>query len=86
MRSVHKVLRMITVLNEIVVSEIKAEMARRNVTQYDLATRMGKRPEYISRRLSLSVGLSVKDVEQIGAALGVVFLQPSRHLVARRAS
>lgn len=76
---------MITVLNDIVVSDIKAEMARRGLTQLDVANRLGKRPEYLQRRLSRTVPLSVTDVEEIGAALGIVLLQPHRQL-ARRAS
>jgi len=70
---------MITVLNDVVVSMIKAEMAWQGLTQLDVAIRLGKRPEYIQRRLSKSVGLSITDVEEIGAALGVTFLQPVRH-------
>ena len=75
---------MITVLNEVVASEIKGELARRSMSQLDLAIAIGKRPEYVQRRLSGSVELSVTDVELIGGALGVNFLQLPRTM--RRAS
>lgn len=76
---------MITVLNELVISSIKAEMAYQGLTQLDLANRMQIRPEYLQRRLSGHVALSVNDVEQIGIALSVSFLEPTRR-AQRRAS
>lgn len=76
---------MITVLNDLVISSIKAEMAYQGLTQLDVANRLGIRPEYLQRRLSGHVALSVTDVERIGIALNTNFLEPSRR-VQRRAS
>ena len=76
---------MITVLNEHVIGSIKAEMAWQHLTQLDVAIRLGWRPEYLQRRLAGKVALSITDVEQIGGALGVSFLQPMGY-PARRAS
>lgn len=76
---------MITVLNELVISNIKAEMAFQGLTQLDVANRMQRRPEYVQRRLSGQVPLSITDVEQIGIALNVNFVEPTRR-TARKAS
>ena len=76
---------MITVINDLVASAIRAELAWRGMSQLDLANMMDKRPEYIQRRLSGRVQLSITDAEEIGLALGVTFIEPKRHTV-RRAS
>ena len=67
---------MITVLNDLVASAIKTEMAWQGLTQLDLANRLGWRPEYVQRRLASKVPLTLADVEEISEALGVSFLQP----------
>jgi transcriptional regulator with XRE-family HTH domain len=78
---------MITVLNELVIASIKAEMAYQKVTQLDLALRIDRSPAYVQRRLSGQAPLSITDAERIGLALDATFLEPRRHaLTTRRAS
>jgi hypothetical protein len=76
---------MIRALNQQIISAIKAEMAWQGFTQFDLSLRLGKRPEYLQRRLAGTVPLSINDVEDIGVALDTNFVRPILPL-ARRAS
>jgi transcriptional regulator with XRE-family HTH domain len=63
--------------SEIVIREIRAEMARQRMGQRELASRM--EPEraqpYVWRRLSGEVPLSMDDIESIAKVLGVSMLQ-----------
>jgi transcriptional regulator with XRE-family HTH domain len=55
---------------DVVIAEIKAEMARQDVTQTELARRLGCAQSQINRRLHRRVRISAEDIEQIAAALG----------------
>ena len=65
---------MLTVLNDIVRARIRAEMGWQGITQQQLAERTGFSPEYVSRRLTGHVPLSINDAEIIGSALGVALI------------
>lgn len=70
---------MITVLNDVVRAEIRSEMAWQELTQRELAGRIGWTPEYLSRRLSGPVEFTLTDVERISGALGTPLIQPVQH-------
>lgn len=55
----------------VTVREIRAEMARYQLTQHALAKRLGWTQPYLSRRLMGHVPLSLDDVEAIAAELDV---------------
>jgi transcriptional regulator with XRE-family HTH domain len=69
-------------LNESIASEVRAEMARRSLTQTDLAARLGWNQSMLSRRLSGEVAFSTTDIEQLANALSV----PLGQLTSPRAS
>lgn len=52
-------------------AEIRAELARRQWTQAELAQRVGKSKNYLNTRLRDHAPLTVNDIEEIGAALGI---------------
>jgi transcriptional regulator with XRE-family HTH domain len=56
---------------EAVAAEIRAELARQRRTQSALADRLGVSHAWVSRRLSGEVPLTIADVAQIAAGLGV---------------
>jgi transcriptional regulator with XRE-family HTH domain len=56
---------------DVVIAEIKAEMARQDVTQTELARRLGWIQTSVSKRLTGKVALRAQDIEQIADALGV---------------
>jgi transcriptional regulator with XRE-family HTH domain len=69
-------------LSQSIATNIKAEMARRDVTQASLAGKLGVSQQFISRRLSGKVPLSVDELGDIAAAIGV----PLVDLVDERAT
>jgi transcriptional regulator with XRE-family HTH domain len=60
---------MIVTYSESIPRELKAEMIRRDMSQHDLATRLGWRQQKLSRRLSGRVPLTVGDLELIASAM-----------------
>jgi transcriptional regulator with XRE-family HTH domain len=58
-------------LNAIAVAEIRGELARRRMTQVELAAASGLGEVPLNRRLRGHVPLSLPDVDAIAAALGV---------------
>jgi transcriptional regulator with XRE-family HTH domain len=65
-------------LADFVRGQIKAEMARRDLTNGQLATRLGVSDMWVSRRLGGTVPIAVAELEQIADALGLpveVFLE-----------
>jgi transcriptional regulator with XRE-family HTH domain len=73
-------------INQHVAQEIRAEMARRRISQIVLAKRLGAGQRAISRRLIGEVELTVGDVDQIAQILGIPFEQllPERPSLGRR--
>jgi transcriptional regulator with XRE-family HTH domain len=57
--------------DEKVAAEIRAALARQRVTQSALADRLGVSQAWVSRRLSGEVPLTIADITQIAADLGV---------------
>jgi transcriptional regulator with XRE-family HTH domain len=60
-----------TALNATAVTEIRGELARRRMTQRELAAATGLGDIALNRRLRGHVPLTLPDVEAIAAALGV---------------
>ena len=58
-------------LTQRVTEEVRAEMARRRLTQQDLADALRWTPGYLSRRLTGEVAWSLDDIEEVAAALQV---------------
>ena len=60
-------------LSERVASEIRAEMARRGITQSTLAERLGEHQPWVSRRINPTrrAPISVDDLERIARVLDV---------------
>lgn len=58
-------------LSQSVTREIRAEMARQYLSGQQLADKLRWQPKYLSRRLTGAVSLSLDDLEEIAAALGV---------------
>jgi transcriptional regulator with XRE-family HTH domain len=58
-------------LSQRIATTLKAEMARRDVTQESLARKLGVSQQFISRRLSGRVTLSVDELSDIAVAIGV---------------
>lgn len=54
-----------------VLDAIRAEMVQRNVSQRELARRLGWNPVHTHRRVTGKVPLSVTDLREIAAALDV---------------
>jgi transcriptional regulator with XRE-family HTH domain len=73
-------------VNQHVAQEIRAEMARRRLSQTALAERLGTGQRSISRRLLGEVELTVGDVDQIAQILGMPIEQllPERPSLGRR--
>lgn len=61
---------MIVKYSETIPREIRAEMARRDISQFELATRIGWRQQKLSRRMSGRVPITINDLETIAEALG----------------
>lgn len=69
---------MSTSLAEHVRGQIKAELARRDLTNTQLAARLGVSDMWVSRRLAGTVPIAVAELEQIADAIGIpvgVFLE-----------
>jgi transcriptional regulator with XRE-family HTH domain len=63
-----------------VLVEIKVWMARRNITQVELAAELGVAQSWVSKRLNGVVGLTVEDMFRLAEALDVPpweFLRPA---------
>lgn len=58
-----------------VAANIRAEMARRGLTQGEVAARVGMTQQAVSRRLSGRFGITVDDLERFCAALGLTVEQ-----------
>jgi transcriptional regulator with XRE-family HTH domain len=70
-------------LPERIAGEIRAELARRRMTQSALAEKIGRSPMYVWRRLSdQSTALDIADLEAIAKALEL----PVEHLLGERAA
>jgi transcriptional regulator with XRE-family HTH domain len=54
-----------------VASTVRAELARRSISQGALATKLGKSQAWVSRRLSGDVEMRVDELRAIAALLGV---------------
>lgn len=53
------------------VGELRAELARQNRTQSDLAVVMGEQQSWVSRRMTGDVAITVADLLRFAAALGI---------------
>lgn len=62
---------MLVTYSETVIPEIRAEMGRQGLSQTGLASRLGWKQQYLSRRLSGTVSLTLDELEQISGALNV---------------
>jgi transcriptional regulator with XRE-family HTH domain len=58
-------------LQDAVAEEIRVALARRRMTQADLARALGKSPPWVSMRLSGQITFDVSDLELIAAGLKV---------------
>ena len=54
-----------------VAANVRAELARRSVTQTQLAAKLGTTQQYVSRRLTGSVPLDVEDLAAIAGLLNI---------------
>lgn len=61
----------VTPPNQRVADNIRAEMARRQITQTTLATQLGRTQQAISRRLSGQTPFTIEDAAAIADILGV---------------
>ena len=73
-------------LNEKIVREIKAEMARQGINQSELGELVGRTQNAISRRLTGKVQFSMGEIEEIAQALDVTVDQLIPRAKSRRAS
>lgn len=72
---------------DVAIAEIKAEMARQNMSQARLGERLGWGQWSVSKRLTGKVPLRLAELEQIAEALGVSITQLGAPLeLVRRAS
>lgn len=58
-----------------VAAEVRAEMARKKLTQTDVAQRLGVAQATVSRRLTGEVAFDVAELDQIAGLLGVAVQQ-----------
>ena len=56
---------------DVVIAEIKAEMARQDMSQSELASRLGWHQTTVSKRLTRATPLRAREIEEISKALGV---------------
>ncbi len=56
---------------DVVIAEIKAEMARQDMSQRELASRLGWHQTSVSKRLTGKVALRAHEIEEIAQALKV---------------
>jgi transcriptional regulator with XRE-family HTH domain len=74
---------------EPVLVEIKVWMARRDVTQVELAKRLGVAQSWVSKRLNGVVALTVEDMARIAVALNVPpweFMRPAPQVSSNSSS
>lgn len=64
-----------TAVNARVAAEVRAEMARQQVTQAEVGARIGKPQHWVSRRLTGDVTFSPDELAAFAAALGVPISQ-----------
>ena len=57
--------------NDVLAGEIRAELARRDITQSDFAKKLGWSPAYLSRRMSGEVPFDADEIDQIAEWLGI---------------
>ncbi len=71
-------------LADSVAAEVRAQLARRQLTGTALAAAIGKSEMYVSRRLRGGVAFDLEDVEQVARFLGVavVDLMPAAERAA----
>lgn len=62
---------MATQLHQRIAAEVRAEMGRQDVSQGQLAERLGTHQTAVSRKLTGRFEFTVKDIEAYAAALGV---------------
>lgn len=60
-----------TQLRELVAEEVRALLARRQMTGADLAGRIGRSPMYVSRRVRGEVAFDLDDLQRIAEVFGV---------------
>lgn len=58
-------------LTEAVATEVRAEMARRRITQSALADSLGRTQQYVSRRVSGEVAMDTTDIAEFAEHLRV---------------
>lgn len=58
-------------LNETLAAEIRAELARRDITQSDFAKQVGWSPAYFSRRMNGEVPFDADEIDLIAFELGM---------------
>lgn len=64
-------------MNDRVVARLRTELACKRLSQSELARRMDVRPQWISRRMSGKVPLTLAEVEQMADVLDM----PPEHLL-----
>jgi transcriptional regulator with XRE-family HTH domain len=69
-------------LTDAVAAEVRAEMARKRVTQGALARAIGKTQQFVSRRISGEVAFDTDDIDVIARELDVSPLDLLRRAVA----
>lgn len=76
-------------LKDRVAGEIRAFMARHNITQSSLAPLLGWSQQYLSRRLTGAVPFDVADLDQLSRAFDVpvedFFREANQHIFAKGA-
>jgi transcriptional regulator with XRE-family HTH domain len=60
---------------DVLIGEIRAELGRQDVTQKELARRLGWEPSAISKRFHRKVPIRAHEIEMIAEALGVSVTQ-----------
>jgi transcriptional regulator with XRE-family HTH domain len=61
-------------LADSVAAEVRAQLARRQLTAKDLANAIGKSEMYVSRRVRGEVALDLVDLEQVAGFLGLAIV------------
>jgi transcriptional regulator with XRE-family HTH domain len=70
-------------LNTQVAAEIRAELARANITQAEFAQRCGWTPSTFSRRMSGEIPWNTDELEKVAAELGIDLAQLLNPVVRR---
>ncbi len=68
-------------LRDTVAREVRAEMARRGLSQDALAKMLGERQWWVSKRLTRKIPFGIEDLDRIAQALDL----PPEHFMARAA-